>query len=922
MNLSYNNSYLNGSGQAVCVIDTGIDTTHEALQNKITNEYCYCAVNDLGSGGCCPDNTTEDNSAEDDNGHGTHISGIIASINETYKGIAPGVKIVAVKVLDSTGSGLTSDVVSGIDYCIDNKDIYNITVMTLSLGGGRFYDYCDDDTLAEAANKAANNGIFVAAASGNEEYNDSIATPACASNVTSVGSVTKQDAISSFTNTDEILDTLAPGSSITSTQNGGGYTTLSGTSMAAPHVAAAAALLLQYKKLYENSSFSPQEIEDILKNTGVNITDSRNGLNFSRIDIFAALNSLDNDSPRIILNYPTPENNNFTRDNFVFINISINENINSIFLEWNGTNESLNNYDNFNFYKNKTNLEKGLYSYKIIANDSFGNIKETDLRNVTTNNSAPIILFFEPNSSNATVDENKTIIFNISVSDNENDNLNFSWYLNGTLKNTTQNYTYEPDFLSSGFYKVNVSVEDSHLKTTHSWNLTVVEVSWNSPVLNQISNITVNESELVNINESGEVNATDADNDSLTFTYSSPLNSSGLWLTTYQDSGNYTVNVTVTDGRYNDSQLVNIEVLEVEDIDNDGINDSLDTLIGSSSFPTYEGFSNIEIYVNESNNLSQNFTNIQNVSFKNNITNETLVFFLFNFSEKTLNLTNISIINQSNETFGAIIIKNLVLSEGKTKGVYLDDKNESIEHICIKDDIINSINEISISCNSTNEFLVRCNSSLTNNYNCTDQGQRYFISGLNHSGVREHICQESWSCTAWSSCVNSIQARTCVDNNNCGTELNKPALTQSCSMNTGNTGGGSRTVKKCIESWNCSSWSLCNNGTQTRTCIDLNECGTYENKSDENRSCKVVKHFDKSNKSKNQSNETGEINKTIEIPGEIQEKEKINLKQRIENIISKISLANYKYLLPFFGVLIIVILISLFEKRLYKIEER
>ena len=87
-------------------------------------------------------------------------------------------------------------------------------------------------------------------------------------------------------------------------------------------------------------------------------------------------------------------------------------------------------------------------------------------------------------------------------------------------------------------------------------------------------------------------------------------------------------------------------------------------------------------------------------------------------------------------------------------------------------------------------------------------------------------CAESWSCTSWSTCANSVQTRTCTDSNNCGTTANKPTESQSCNV-------------VCTESWYCTGWSSCINNVQTRTCTDSNSCGTVVNKPAESQSCSI-----------------------------------------------------------------------------------
>jgi len=159
---------------------------------------------------------------------------------------------------------------------------------------------CDsDDTSGTAAqaSEAAAYGIFVDASSGNSGNTSGIVSPSCGVNVTSVGSVTKADAISGY-NSGPNLDLLAPGSSITSTILSSNFGSKSGTSMAAPHIAGAAALLLQYGRLVYNLNLTPTQVETKLKITGVQINDTRNGIIFPRVDLFAAIQPFLNEMAR------------------------------------------------------------------------------------------------------------------------------------------------------------------------------------------------------------------------------------------------------------------------------------------------------------------------------------------------------------------------------------------------------------------------------------------------------------------------------------------------------------------------------------------------------------------------------------------------------------------------------------------------
>jgi hypothetical protein len=207
-----------GVGVTVAVIDTGIEMTHPDLQGKVTKGYDF--VNDKDS-------------PEDDNGHGTHVSGIvIAARNNTGTvGVSHGTSVMPVKVLNSAGSGYISDVAKGIYWAADN----GAQIINLSLGAP-----VDTDVLRKAVNYAASNGILMVAAAGNE-YGAPCQYPAAYGNVICVVATDSSNRLASFSNVGGEL--AAPGVSNYSTFLGGTYRYLSGTSMAAPHVAGSLALL-------------------------------------------------------------------------------------------------------------------------------------------------------------------------------------------------------------------------------------------------------------------------------------------------------------------------------------------------------------------------------------------------------------------------------------------------------------------------------------------------------------------------------------------------------------------------------------------------------------------------------------------------------------------------------------------------------
>jgi serine protease len=212
-----------GTGITVAVVDTGVDGTHADLENAILPGYDL-----VDAGG---------NGHTDPNGHGTHVAGIIAAaINGTgTEGLAPGVKILPVRVLGRDGYGDDAVIAQGILWAIRN----GAQVVNLSLGGTE-----RDPMLADAIEKAVAAGVIVVAAAGNSGDSGDIMYPAAHPAVIAVGATSADDRAAIFSTRGDYVDVAAPGSMILSTSPGGGYRFESGTSMAAPFVAAAAALML------------------------------------------------------------------------------------------------------------------------------------------------------------------------------------------------------------------------------------------------------------------------------------------------------------------------------------------------------------------------------------------------------------------------------------------------------------------------------------------------------------------------------------------------------------------------------------------------------------------------------------------------------------------------------------------------------
>jgi len=254
-----------GGGQVdadIAVIDTGIDSHHPDL-NVVGGVNCS-----TGTG------------YEDGNGHGTHVAGTAAAKDDGVGvvGVAPGARLWSVRVLDDTGSGSWSSVICGVDWVTAHAS--TIEVANLSLGGPGDPGNCNDGSLREAICRSVESGVTYTVAAGNSAVDVATQVPASFPEVITVSALTdfdgrpgglgkstcragRDDTIADFSDYGAGVDLIAPGVCITSTWKGGGYNTISGTSMASPHVAGAAALYLS-----DHHGASPVTVLSALKAAG------------------------------------------------------------------------------------------------------------------------------------------------------------------------------------------------------------------------------------------------------------------------------------------------------------------------------------------------------------------------------------------------------------------------------------------------------------------------------------------------------------------------------------------------------------------------------------------------------------------------------------------------------------------------------
>jgi subtilisin family serine protease len=284
-----------GQGVVVAILDSGIDTDNPDLADAVVHQACFGYKEGNDGSGFCPngkDRQVGAGAAEDDAGHGTFVSGVVASNGVvSAPGVAPDAKIVALKVTDNCStSGCFyhfSEIIAALDYIIANNAALKVQVINMSIGTGDLFEgACDDQAAYTMATAAAINtlrtmGVIAFAAAGNNGSGTEMTAPACLSNVVSVGVSDNFDNASPRSNSNSTTDLFAPGMLLTSSWIGGITFTVTngGTSGASPHAAGCAALLID-----AGEALTPAAIETRLETSPFTVTDPTNDLTFPRLD--------------------------------------------------------------------------------------------------------------------------------------------------------------------------------------------------------------------------------------------------------------------------------------------------------------------------------------------------------------------------------------------------------------------------------------------------------------------------------------------------------------------------------------------------------------------------------------------------------------------------------------------------------------
>ncbi|MBN2111561.1 S8 family serine peptidase [Candidatus Woesearchaeota archaeon] len=727
-----NGTNITGEGQTICILDTGINYNHSDFGGangfpsaKVIGGYDY--VND-------------DADPLDDHGHGTHVAGIAAGENDTYRGVAYGARIVAIKVLDNAGDGTSDDIIAGIDWCVNNASAYNITVISMSLGSDTQYNLpCDsDDSLTSSINAAASAGIAVVAASGNYDptppYYPGIVSPACISKAISVGATERStDSIAGYTKRDYFLDILAPGSNIMSTDYDGTHVQDSGTSMATPHIAGVVALIQQYNNLSFGRQATTEDIRYRLKTSGIIIDDASTTYSFPRVDAYDAV-SQKGIIPNVIGASPFYVNSSNPYD---CGDLEDGENCTAT------------------WYVNATGDIGTQWEFFVIAkSDVWFNTSSSVYVNITPKMISSVNLLLNGTSGNLSSERTGVVNITAEIVDGE-----FVYVLeNGTvIGSNNTNFTILRQYNSNGIF-----------------------------------NITLLHNETENYYESSEtffITVNDTKAPSITVT--SPANSTTL---TYS----YLVNLSFTAG-----EAANCSY----SFDEGGY---IELGIGTSFLDTLEEMDNV--LKNSAHNITLNCTD--------NYSNTKSIWINF-----TVNDVTAPVVTDSDPS-GTISdnTPTLKIYTNEPAICRFDDSDDSYDDLTDEFDITNSTysrHTLDTLANGDYDYYAKCKDRQGNKMT-TSKHIEFTVSVSTSSGGG-----------GGSSCSNECSNGQieCADYNTlrwCEFDIRTGCWVWGWIDCDGVCEDEACVAGECVEDWICEPWASCSGGMQTRDCVDLSACGTYD----------------------------------------------------------------------------------------------
>jgi subtilisin len=302
-----------GAGQTIAILDTGVEVGHPFLGGRVVGQACFSTTYPIdGATTLCPNGLDTqigpgagvNCSAISGCDHGTHVAGIAAGQGATISGVARDASLISVQVFTRfdgamcTSFGLASpcvlsydsDQIAALEWVNTQSGSYSLAAVNLSLGGGAYAAPCSGDFRKPAIDNLRSAGIATVIASGNGGAVNSLAAPACIPSAVSVAATTDSNQVASYSNVASYLTLFAPGDAVISSVPGGGYASKNGTSMAAPHVAGAFALLRS-----RAPGATVDQILGALTASGLLVTDTRSGgtVTRPRIQLDAALAALE-----------------------------------------------------------------------------------------------------------------------------------------------------------------------------------------------------------------------------------------------------------------------------------------------------------------------------------------------------------------------------------------------------------------------------------------------------------------------------------------------------------------------------------------------------------------------------------------------------------------------------------------------------